>query len=68
VAILPSSKLNRRYTMKTATLKNIANALRLGEANNTTILLVVEAISDECPKILKNEWYDAFVDDAGYEK
>ena len=54
--------------MKTDTLKNIANALRVGEANNTTILLVVEAISDECPKILKNEWYDAFLDDAGYDK
>jgi len=54
--------------MKTSTLKNIANALKLGEANNTQILLVVEALSDECPKILKNEWFDAFVDDAGYDK
>ena len=54
--------------MKTSTLKNISNALRAGEANNTTILLVVEAISDECPKILKNEWFDAFLDDAGYDK
>jgi hypothetical protein len=52
--------------MKTNTLKELANALKAGEATNRQILLVVSALSDECPKILKNEWFEAFKDDAGY--
>ena len=54
--------------MNTSTLKQVANALKQGEANNTQILLVVEALSDECPKILKNEWFGPFLDDAGYAR
>jgi hypothetical protein len=54
--------------MQTNTLKQVANALKLGEADNTQILLVVEALSDEFPQILKNEWFEPFLDDAGYAR
>ena len=54
--------------MKISTIQQVAKALKQGEANNTQILLVADALSNEFPQIIKNEYFTPFLDDAGYVK